>query len=41
MVEPWTLEQEVGGSIPTSAVLCPCAKTHLSPYPGSGGSVTT
>ena len=31
MVEPWTPEREVGGSIPTSAVLCPLEKTHLLP----------
>ena len=30
-VEPLTPEREVGGSIPTSAVLCPWAKTHLLP----------
>ena len=29
MVEPRTPERETGGSITTSAVLCPYAKTHL------------
>ena len=31
VVEPQTPEREVGGSIPTSTVLCPSAKTHLLP----------
>ena len=31
VVEPRIPEREVGGSIPTSAVLCPRAKTHLLP----------
>ena len=29
MVESLTPEREVGGPIPTSAVLCPWAKTNL------------
>ena len=31
VVEPLTPEREVGGTIPTSAVLCPGEKTHLLP----------
>ena len=30
VVEHQTLEREVGGSKPTSAVLCPCAR-HFTP----------
>ena len=31
LVEPRTQKRDVGGSISTSAVLCPLAKTHLLP----------
>ena len=31
VVEPRTPERELGSSIPTSAVLCPWANTHLLP----------
>ena len=31
VVEPWTPVQRVRGSIPSSAVLCLSAKTHLLP----------